>query len=69
MISINLARKIIHTFQFIGIFVVIYSIQLSPIVSRVSLRTSTPSSHHSHNWRCGVMADDYNDGCGDDDET
>ena len=50
-------------------FVVIYSIQLSLIVSRVSMRTSTPSSHHSHNWRCGVMADDYINGCGDDDET
>ena len=68
MISINLARNIMHTFQFICLFVVIYNIQLSLIVSRVSMRTSTPSSHHSHNWRCGVMADDYIDGCGDDDE-
>lgn len=48
------------------LFMIIYSIQLSPIVSRVSMRTSTPSSHHSYSSRHGVMGDDCNNECGDD---
>ena len=42
----------------------------SPVVSRVPVGTSTPSSNQRHHCRRVVMAgDDYNDGFGDDDET